>query len=257
VLKATQHEFLRLISARHGVESALAGGRALVDDVIGDERLGPEGRLQIYANMYGLRLQAALVACYPILDKIVDGWDEVTLDYIEAHPSHHPSLRFFGSEMARFLRDRGHPWLHELAALEWARHDIYDAADQPALDPQALAEYGPETIADLRLRLIDAHRQLAVEHAVERVWRAAKADEEHEEPAREPRTLLVWRDGVTVFHRRAQPGVEEEALRWAVSGLTFAELCERLIAVVGEDDAPPQAGALVGRWVADRLLAQP
>ena len=62
-----------------------------------------------------------------------------------------------------------------------------------------------------RCRWCRATRFVAVEHAVDDVWRAVENEQPIEPPAAGARTLLVWRQELTVYHRPLEP-LEKTAL---------------------------------------------
>src|SRR5262249_54052280 len=125
--------------------------------------------------------------------------------------------------------------------------------DEPILDVASVQARGALGIADLPVALVDAHNLVAVDHAVEQSFRALAAGDELGVPAAEPRVLLVWRDGVAVYHRRVDD-LEISALALAAGGVPFGVLCESLAETVGVEHAPRLAAELLGRWLTDRLL---
>jgi hypothetical protein len=222
---------------------------------VGDERRDAEGRLGVYAGMYRTRLRDALAATVPMLARHLGetGFAELALEYFTVHPSRQPSLRGVAQALPGFLMARGQTALGDLAALEWARHDVFDAVDEPLLEAARLRELGPETIAALPIRTIAALRLVDVTHGVDATWRELAADRDPGEPVSDAGTLVVWREDVRVFHRRVD-AVERDALRAAERAIPFAQLCETLAALVGEEAAPRTAGELLLRWVGDQML---
>jgi len=234
---------------------AVAGGArdpALERLIVGDARLDAAGRLDIYADMYRLRLRAALAATFPLTAQALgdEAFAARADAYFAAHPSRAPSLRDAGARFPELLEG----WRADLARLEWARHDVFDAVDEATLDEAAVRARGPEGIAELPVRLVAAHRRVAVAFAVEPVWRALADDGAPDGAEPGPRTLLVWREGVTVYHRRVD-AVEDDAPAAAAAGLAFGALCERLAETLGAEAAPRRAGELLRRWLHDQLLA--
>jgi hypothetical protein len=68
-----------------------------------------------------------------------------------------------------------------------------------------------------------------------------------------PGAILIWRqDQVSRF--RAVDQIEQQALLAARSGLSFAELCEAMVAAHGQEDGIARAGQLLGQWLADGLI---
>jgi hypothetical protein len=265
-----QRMLFPLIRAADGVVPALRTGglsrRRLAEVIVGDDLLGAVGRVGIYANMYFLRLQDALREAFPKLRAALgdEGFSGLCADYLEAHPSRHPSLRFLGDRLAAFLagpgvaRPRCPPlpvWAADLAALEWARYDLFDAADVPLLRLVDLQVMPPEAFATLPLHLAPGSRLLAVGHAVEQVWRTLH--QQQQQPADIPARsghLLLWRQDTFVYHRRID---EREAalLNDVCSGTQFGPLCER---IATEAPDPAQAAfRLLARWARDGLLAAP
>jgi hypothetical protein len=271
-----------LITAPEGVEKGLAelgvSREELARVIAGDGRASAIERLDVYANMYFFRILEVLRGYFPRLLAALgdDAFHDLVTDYLLRHPSRHPSLRYVGRHLPAFVRAEGpgraRPWLAELAALEWARLDVFDRADDPLLSREALAALAPEAFAELPLALIGAHELVPARHAIELVWREAGADAAPASgPAAAPSdpplagdgpALLVWRRGAEVFHRRL-PSAEQRALALvgaggAGAGVSFGALCAALAADAGSDEeAAGQAAALLGRWLADELLRAP
>ncbi|MDB4980813.1 MAG: hypothetical protein JWM82_1565 [Myxococcales bacterium] len=273
-LAELQRRFFALVTGREGVAKELAA-RGLPETHVaelieGDARASAVERLDVYANMYFFRILDVLHADYPKLRAVLgdDAFHNVAIDYLTAHPSRHPSLRFVGTAMPRFLAERdalvrGRPWLADLAALEWARVDVFDRADTPLLSREALAATPPEDFAAIRLAPIAAFELVPATWAVELPWRALEARDAAEAAGPEPEppraapghALLVWRRGLTVQHR-AVDGQEAAALALLKEGTTFGALCTALgEGAASEDEAAQLAVGLLGTWLADELLA--
>jgi hypothetical protein len=145
--------------------------------IAGDTRLPAADRLDIYANMYFFRLLDCLKEDYPRLLEAIgsDRFHNLATDYLLACPSEHPSLRYLGARLPDFLAahtlGREAECLVDLARLEWARADLFDAADAPLLTRDTLSRLSPEEAADLRLRLVPAFRLLRLDHDTPRLWR--------------------------------------------------------------------------------------
>lgn len=253
-LRETQLAMMSVVSNRDGVEAGLVGARALEKLVAGDSRLGAVGRLGIYADMFRERLRAALAATYPLVEKHLgaEAFAELAEAYFAVYPSRAPSLRDCGAGFGAFLAARRTGWLSDLARLEWARHDVFDETDERVLDLAAVQARGEEGLAELPLRLIQAHRRLRVAHAVAPAWRALADGAAADTAPRASGTLLVWRSGVSVYHRPLG-GEEAYALALVDAGVDFGTLCETLVG----DDAPQRAAELLLRWLTDGLLVAP
>ena len=78
--------------------------------------------------------------------------------------------------------------------------------------------------------------------------------DEGSRPATE--SVLVWREGTTVFHRLVDDN-ERAALALASHGTEFGVICESLLATNGEEAAVAQAYGWLSTWLADGLIRAP
>ena len=119
-------------------------------------------RLHVYRNNHVAALATALTDVYPVTTRLVgeDFFRQLARAYIARHPSTSGDLQAFGAMLPAFIRRQASlatlPYLADVAALEWAVHEVYHEADEQALDVAALARV--EAAAQLRIRL---HLQLA------------------------------------------------------------------------------------------------
>lgn len=268
-LAQLQRRFFRLITAPEGVGPGLRElapedpGAAPLSGWIGavDEALAIE-RLDVYANMYFYRLLEVLREDYPKVAALIGdaGFHNLVTDYLLAHPSRHASVRHVGRHLPDFAQSHPlagrFPGLADLARLEWARGESFDAADATPLVASDLAQVPPEAWADLRLEIIPAVRILELEFPADEIWLALEGGEVPA-PLTPARTaLVVFRNGYTVYHRHALTG-EIAALRALCSGSTFGELCATL-AIEREEEgeaAAQLALTLLTRWLEDGLLS--
>ena len=264
-LRRTEELFWKLISAPEGVGDGLRRLDMKSEDlarvIAGDERLDAVQRLDIYANMYFWRLLDILRGDYSALVASLgdDLFHNLVTDYLVACPSAHPSVRNVGARLPDFLAAQPlaaeRPWLVELARLERARIELFDGPDGEPLTMEELRARPPEEFVTLPLPLVPSHLLLDVEHAVDDVWRAAENVQPIEPPAAGARTLLVWRQEVTVYHRPLEP-LEREALLRARDGARFGVVCELVAQSLPMDEAGPAAFQLLARWVGDGIIAR-
>jgi hypothetical protein len=266
-LAELQRRFFELVTGREGVARELAARglpEAHVADIVaGDARASAVERLDVYANMYFFRILDVLHADYPKLRAVLgdDAFHNLATEYLAAKPSRHPSLRFVGAALPAFLAahasGRERPWLAELAALEWARVDVFDREDEPPLTRETVAATPPDAFPELRLATLAALELVPAAWTVEATWRALEGGGDAAEPARAApgHALVVWRRGVTVHHRAADAR-EAAALALVRGGATFGALCTALgETAASEEEAAGLAVQLLGTWLADELLA--
>src|SRR6185369_1559511 len=154
-LRAVQDGLFALITGR-APAAGLAEPAALPsaeDLAVGDARASAAERVHVYAHLYRARVAEALEAQYPKLARWLgaDTFAELAYAYVSDEPSRYPSLRFIGQRLAAWLDERrpAEPWLADLARLEWARADVFDAADQALLSLDAVRAYPPAEFASL------------------------------------------------------------------------------------------------------------
>ncbi len=155
--------------------------------------------------------------------------------------------------MAEFFRSRW-PFAADLAALEWAIVDLFDAPDSPVLTRESLAGVAPERWGGLRFRLTRAERVLVLDWPVTELREAWAAD--RAAPALERRAMRV------LVHRRAEEvryrsltALEARALELVRAGGDFASICGALAEEIGAAGAAAQSVQLLERWLADHLLS--
>jgi len=255
-LAAVQSAVLSLVTGR-------AGGEVPPPDtlIVSDARANAYERMAVYAHMYRARIAEALESQFPRLAKLLgaDAFSDLARAYINDVPSQHPSLRYIGERLPSWLAKArpDSPEVAALAALEWARADVFDLADDEVLTLDDVRDWPQDRFGELPLQLVTAHRLVTVRSGAARLWDSIGGDVA--DPANDASTagategLLVWRDGTIVYHR---PVVEAEraALELASRGTSFGVVCESLLATHGEEAAVGQAYAWMSTWLADGLL---
>lgn len=229
-------------------------------------RVAPDrarGRVAVYADAYVSRLGDVVADDYPKVAVVLGPRFAATVrDYVRLHPSDHPSLRHFGRHFPAFLGTAGPPdvppWLADLARLEWARIEAFDAADHPTLSFEQVQSLPSDAWPDLRLKPVASFRTLELAWNVTDVWLAL--DEQRPTPAIESELTLVavWRAGFAVRHRCcASP--EARAVARLVASAPFAAICEAFAdsSCVGIDDAAERAFLALRQWLADGWVATP
>jgi hypothetical protein len=222
--------------------------------------LTPADRVEIYADMYRARLVDVLREDFPCTHVLLGDSAFVALAerYLLRHPSTHPSVRYVGARFADFVTGQaaGPPWLADLARLEWARVEVFDAPDAEPLRLADLQAIPPADWPALRLRLVPACRVVESRWPIHEIWTAGAPDSDQEIPDA-PRTSVVrvWREGFSVSHA-AMGDAECRAFAHLQHGEPFASLCAALEGDGDAEDAAREAGALLMRWLEDELLAR-
>ncbi|HEX7965771.1 MAG TPA: DNA-binding domain-containing protein [Gammaproteobacteria bacterium] len=228
--------------------------------VVGTARASAEERVKVYVEGYRLRLLEVLQDNFTGLHGLLGDaqFDEMGRAYIDAHPSTHPSVRWFGRQLAGFLRDiapySAHPHLAEMAAFEWAQGLVFDSADIASLDMQALAAVPPEDWARVGFGFHPSVQRLDLAWNVPKLWQALEAEETPPEPdASKPGSWLLWRKDLTTHWRSLGPD-EAWMLDAARGGRRFGELCEGLCEWHAADSVALQAASYLKLWLSDGLV---
>jgi len=243
---------------------------AVLAAVNGTGSLDAAQRIRIYADMYRARLVDVLREDYPRVAATVGDADFAALAcrYLTRHPSTHPSVRHVGRHFAGWIAAEATvaPHVADLARLEWARVEVFDAADAEPLRLADLESLPPHEWPALRLRLIPACLVMESAWPVHEIW--ASADPEADASAdtaterapeawtREPTVIRVWREGFSVSHAAMGPD-EQRAFRVLARGEPFAEICAAIEDGLDADTAARQIGAILLRWLEDGLIARP
>ncbi|HKK07175.1 MAG TPA: DNA-binding domain-containing protein [Gammaproteobacteria bacterium] len=233
--------------ARH----VLSGGGQMPEHVLDDRGIDAELRLAVYANAYRARLVETLAKDFAALRHHLGEEEFETLahDYIEAHPSRYFSLRWFGEALPAFTAGhrtgRSTPALAELARLEWAFIDAFDAEDAACADEAGAAAVAPAAWPTLRIALHPSVQLVCHEWDIVALWRAYRDERAAPEPRRldAPGCCLVWRQGLDTRYRALAPD-EARGLQALARGGDFSTLCEEVAACLPETEGDPQQAAL-------------
>lgn len=272
-LRELQEAFHRLLRAPEGVargiEQLTREGRLAPDAIPswieGSDNLDATARLDIYASMYFYRLRDILAEEFDRTAKRIGEvhFHNLITDYLLAHPPSAWSLREAGAALPGFLANHAlagsHPAIADVAAIERARLEVFDARDEDVLDRERFLAATAADPEGFRLRCAEAIRLFEVDARALGWWsepESERAPDAAAVPARQH--VLVFRKNLAVFHR---PCLEDEArcLEAIRSGETgLGDLAEHLL---GHDRSAEETGerfaALLELWVDNRLLVAP
>lgn len=133
----------------------------------------------LYRRLIRNNYVQVLKITYPVLAQLVGDayFTTVARGYLTQYPSTSGDLFLYGRHLPVFLqRSDAPPLLTELARLEWACHEIHQAADStpvPQAQIQVLASVDPSRVT---VRFHEAARLLSFPIPVYRVWLALQPD---------------------------------------------------------------------------------
>lgn len=212
-------------------------GRADKEDLasriaMGNERLSPTEQVDIYREQFFLRHVDVLREDFKSIEHLLgdDAWDALARAYLAANPPSSYTLRDLGHAMARFVGEKA-PWkddalLADLARVEWAFVDAFDARDVAPLDPNVVANAAEDDWPGARIELHPSVQRLALAYPAHDYRQSVHKGEAPTRPDPQASYVVVYR-GPELLHF-----VDVEADAFAVldalaEGATLAEACER------------------------------
>jgi hypothetical protein len=183
-LTRLQHWVVRHLQSQRALPREASICTEAADRLTGNERLAPVEQLEIYREQFWLRHTASLVEDFPGVGGILgqSDWERLVEGYLQAYTPRSWTLRELGRHfpeyVARCPELSQQRLCSDMARLEWAFIELFDAADCPPLDLTKLASLPPNVletgqiilnpalkllevsfpVADLRMRLLESRR---------------------------------------------------------------------------------------------------
>jgi Putative DNA-binding domain len=162
-------------------------------------------RVEIYHDMYLLRMVEALEADYPAVRHFLGEaeFEQMVVDYVGSFPSRSYTLNRLGDHLPRFFAE--HPerphaaFLADLARYELAVTQAFDEAQSPVLAPDDVAAIPATAWVTARLVPVAAFRLLALRHPVAAHVEAARNGWTPPRPRRRQSWLAVYRRDYSVL----------------------------------------------------------
>jgi hypothetical protein len=219
--------------------------------------------LDVYRDGYALRLIEALTTDYPGVMAMAGpaDFDHMARAYIAAHPSRHPSVRWYGRGLADFL-SRTEPYSRtpaaaEMARFEWALGEAFDSPDVTPITADALMALPQEAWETLGFTTLPSLRRLILAFEAPQAWQRREEVEPGDlsvDRAPEPLTWAIWRPDL-VSNFRSLDADEAAMLDALVEGRPFPDLCEVVAPFTGEEQAPARAAGLLRAMVEGGMIA--
>lgn len=241
-------------------EAILTGDQRILASLCDNSKTTRDTLFGVYQNGYVGRLVEILANDYEHLAAVMgeDAFDEAARSYIAAHPSQSQNARWFGNGFPEFLRvfdqtaDRAE--FADLANLERALGDAFDAADCDPLTLAGLAAFPPEAWGQLVFRPHPSARLITCSTNAFGLWQAIADEQPPPSVTAAEQRLIVWRSGTMPMVREM---AAEEAMMWteANRGLRFDALCEMVATFDNPDEAAMRAARYLQGWLSAGLLA--
>jgi Putative DNA-binding domain len=243
-------------------KALLSGNDRILLSISDSQRERRDVLLRVYRHAYTQRLVEFVENDHELLHKYLgdETFREMAQAYAAAHPSQDRNARYFCAHLPQFLERvepyKSKPELSELAALEKALNDAFDAADAPSLTLADLAQIQPENWPRLSFKFHPSALRLDCHTNAPDIWLSLK--EERKPPKvqelAKPSHILAWREDIPKF-RLLGPG---EAMMWAEAarGTNFGTLCELVATFGGFHGAEARAAGYLQGWINSGLLAE-
>ena len=169
--------------------------------ISGNDRLSPVEQLEIYREQFWLRHTSSLVEDFPGLSGILGqgDWEKLAEQYLRQVTPESYTLRDLGVRLPQIIEQAS--WLPhqalclDMARLELAYIEVFDAPDAPPLAPERLSAIPEEELLRARLVVAPSVRLLSVSFPVADLRRALRAegDEPVAIPEARSQELVVYR----------------------------------------------------------------
>jgi Putative DNA-binding domain len=242
-------------------KALLLGDDRILVSISDNQRERRDILFRVYRHAYTQRLVEFVENDHELLHKYLGDeiFRKMAQAYAATYPSHDPNARYFCIHVPVFLRTvepyKSQPQLSELAALEKALNDAFDAADAPVLTLADLAGLCPEHWSRLTFGPHPWALRFDCHTNAPDIWLSLK----EERPPQvcelaEPSRILVWRDDIPKFRLLGA----EEAMMWdeAAGGSNFGTLCELVAIFGGLGAAEARAAGYVQGWINSGLLSE-
>jgi hypothetical protein len=209
-------------------------------------------RVGVYHEMYVLRMAEALESDYPALAHFLgrERWHDLVRSYVAAHPSRSYTLNALGRHLAQWLLEvpalARRRFCHDLARLEWAIAEAFDAEETPRLRVSELSRVPAQAWPGARLVPSAALRLVALHWNANQWLDSSKGDRhEHPRPSRRASCLAVFRRSYAVYRRE----LSTPAFRLLSDLASGRPIGRAVAAALRRRDAPD--AETVQRWFRD------
>jgi len=241
---------------------------AFADALLDPERQVPAGlwapggaaaaarRFAVHRNTVTVSLVDVLAAAFPAVLALVGEafFRAAAAEFVRARPPRSPVLIAYGGDFPAFLAGfppaAGLAYLGDVARLEWARTQAFNAAEAQAAEIGALAGIPRDRLPGLRFRTHPSASLLRSAHPFVSLWA--------ESTGRAPRTDLDLGCGENALVLRSGEEVEVHRLSTSTAGFLEAVLSGEMLATAAtaseESDLPAEIAALFGAGLVVAIL---
>jgi len=221
--------------------------------VLPSKTLTPMERLDIYRDMYLLRMEEALSIDFPSLKHFLgdDEFMKLVARYTAAHPSRSYTFNRFGDHLVDYIASLDDlpkkDFCHALARLEFALTTVFDASETPALSPEAVRAVPQDAWETARLKPIGPFELQAFDYPVSSYIGAVDEENPFPRVGKKKTWVVCYRRNFHV-HRMNLEQPAYELLRALASGQTVGE---SIVSVLTQKWRPAVKQSLLFDWFRD------
>lgn len=221
--------------------------------ISGNERVSPVEQLEIYREQFWWRHTSSLVEDFPGLGGILGQaeWEKLAEHYLREVPPQSYTLRDLGARLPELIQRAG--WLShqalclDMARLELAYIEVFDAPDTSVLAPERLAGIPEERFAEARLVIAPSVRLLSLRYPVADLRRQLRAEGDGPVaiPGEQPQHVAVYRRELRLWDMPLSP---------VAFTLLSALAADKALGAAAElaassPEAEAELGASIGAWL--------
>lgn len=226
-------------------------------------RLTTAQRLTIYTEIYAVRLFEVMGDDFPTTRRLAgDGqWSDIVRGYLTAYPSRSWTLNQLGSHFAVYLAARDdlprHALLADVARIERAMTEVFDAPDGPVLTAEQVAAVAPDAWTEAVLEPQRAFQLHAFDFAVNPILSAVREDTPMPPLDPSPSWAAIYRKDLRSWRRNLTEPMFAALRALALGKPIPAALESAAAAWDGPDEALEGAVfAWFQEWIAEGLFAR-
>jgi len=255
-LKNLQEEFKRYLFTGRNEET-------LSELVANTKNIKPSLRLDVYRNAYYIRFQEALAHDFPVLLSVMgnEQFGQEMASYLQMYPSTHPSLRYLGQSLPHWLESKNNIGLKDIARIEWAILNAFDAANMNTLAVEQLHKHSPEQWHQLKFTFVPSLSLLKIDSNASIIWEQHYIDlrSNNVESKIQKIELQPTKPAYLVVYRGQQgPAIYEVSSEWYAlmfnlrNNLNFGEACDQMSMLIAEMEVTNIAAQCIAHCVANK-----
>ena len=156
----------------------------VLQQLVDEKSVAAPDRLNIYRNNTLSLLSGLLELIFPVVRRLVGEapFAYTAQNFIRMNPPTVRVLHKYGAVLPEFLKDFGPAqslkYLPDVAAFEWALHEVFYEQDAALLSLEDLSQIAPEKIVELRFERHPAARLITSPYPIEEIWRVNQPEVE-------------------------------------------------------------------------------